>query len=203
MTTKKSISKTDVAPILPPLVGAVAVADTRPISDEEFNARMITGGDFAGSAVVNSYLESTATDHCTLLQTLQLQGQAIHQGDLRQVESMLIGQAVALQSMFVHFALRAKKADSLQTVQCLAQLALRAQAGSRSTLQALAEVKNPRQVAFVKQTNVAQTQQVNNGVMTPSALPMSMPSHTETTNVAPIELLAKGKTPHGCTKMDA
>lgn len=107
---------------------------------------------------------------------------------------MLIGQAVALQSMFFDFALRAKQAKYLPEVQCLAQLALRSQSGSRSTLQTLAEVKNPRQVAFVRQTNVAQTQQVNNGVLAPS------PSHTETINVNPNELLVEE--PHGRKKMD-
>lgn len=189
MTNKKQTRKTEVVPAPVPLAGPKA----EPVSDEVIHARLITSGDFAGSAIVNSYIKTTTTDPGTILETLQQQAQAIHQGDMTQVESMLIGQAVALQSMFVDFALRAKNAQSLQAVQCLAQLALRSQAGSRNTLQTLAEVKNPRQVAFVKQTNVAQTQQVNNGVPPAS-------SHTETIAGEPNELLVE--TPHGSKKMD-
>ena len=45
------------------------------------------------------------------------------------------------------------------------RLALKAQAQCRSTLEALAEIKNPRPVSFVKQANIANgPQQVNNGV---------------------------------------
>ena len=43
-------------------------------------------------------------------------------------------------------------------------LALKAQAQCRATLEALAEIKNPRPVSFVKQANIANgPQQVNNG----------------------------------------
>lgn len=182
--------KTEVSPA--PVAHPIIVA--KPVSEETSHARLVTGGDFAAGVIVGSYLKTTTTDLSTILATLQEQGQAIHQGDMTQVESMLIGQAVALQSMFVDFALRAKKAKSLPEVQCLAQLALRSQAGSRSTLQTLAEVKNPKQVAFVKQTNVAHTQQVNNGVPSPST------SHTETIVGEPNELLVE--TPHGSKKMD-
>ena len=49
------------------------------------------------------------------------------------------------------------------------KLALKAQTQCRTTLQTLAEVKNPRPVAFVKQANISNgPQQVNNGV-TPRA----------------------------------
>ena len=49
------------------------------------------------------------------------------------------------------------------------RLALKAQAQSRATVEALAEMKNPRAVAFVKQANIAQQQQVNNGAPAPRA----------------------------------
>ena len=43
--------------------------------------------------------------------------------------------------------------------------ALKAQAQCRATLEALAEIKNPRPVAFVKQANISGGhQQVNNGM---------------------------------------
>ena len=192
MTNNKRTQKTVVVQTSAPLAVTQA-SKAEPISDAVLHARLMTSGDFASSAIVDSYFETTTTDPGTILEALQLQAKTIHQGDMRQVESMLIGQAVALQSMFADFALRAKRAQSLQAVKCLAQLALRSQAGCRSTLQTLAEVKNPRQVAFVKQTNVAQTQQINNGVQ-----PLS---RVENIQASPNELLVEE--PHGSTKMDA
>lgn len=167
-------------------------AEAIPVSSEKANARLMTEGAFPSSMIVNSYFKTTTTDPRAMLATLQEQAQAIQQGDMTQVESMLINQAVALQTMFVDLALRAKTAQSLQAVQCLTQLALRSQAGSRNTLLALAEVKNPRQVAFVRQTNVAQTQQVNNGV--------APPSPGKKVKATPNELLVEQ--PYGSTKMD-
>ena len=188
MTDKKQTHKTEVVP------KSASLEDTkaRPGNDEHIDARLLNSGDFASTAIVNSYIGTNITDPGTILQDLNEQAKAIHQGDMRQVESMLMGQAVALQSMFAYFALRAKKAQTPQAVQCLAQLALRSQAGCRSTLQTLADVKNPRQVAFVKQTNIAQTQQVNNG--TPPT------SRVENIQAAPNELLVKES--YGSTKMD-
>jgi hypothetical protein len=60
-----------------------------------------------------------------------------------------------------------------------------AQAQCRSTWEAIAEIKNPRQVAFVNQANIsAGPQQVNNGVAPPE-----QPSRTEETGNAPNKLL--------------
>lgn len=149
----------------------VALPGTRPQSatpEKTTNlAQLCAGGAFPATTVVHAYFDA-AVEPEDILVTLRSQAAAIQQGDMTQVEAMLINQAVALQSMFADLAVRAKKQKSLEGVQCLSQLALRAQAGCRATLQTLAEVKNPRQVAFVKQTNIAQTQQVNNGVPSPA-----------------------------------
>lgn len=160
-------------------------------SDKKITARLATRGTATSALVVNSYLDmGKYTDEMHAV--LHEQAQAVNSGDMTQVESMLIGQAVALQSMFTDLALMARRAKSMQEIQCLTQLALRSQAGSRSTLQTLSDVKNPKQVAFIKQTNVAQTQQVNNG-----ALPSS---HAENIKAIPNELLVEES--HGCTTLD-
>lgn len=187
MTNKKIAPKTELSPV----TVAHPIIDAKPVSDEAFHARLATDAAFSSGMVVNSYL-GLAADSSVMFTTLQEQAQAVNLGDMTQIESMLIGQAVALQTMFADLAFRAKKAQSLQAVQCLTQLALRSQAGSRSTLQTLADVKNPRQVAFVKQTNVANTQQVNNGV-----LPNSRGEKIQT---SPNELLVEES--HGCTTVD-
>ena len=85
-------------------------------------------------------------------------------GDMRYVEAMLFAQAQALQSVFVNLALKATDEDFPPKRQSeYMNLALRAQAGSRATLQALVDAKNPRVQTFVGQQNVAYQQQVNNG----------------------------------------
>jgi hypothetical protein len=53
---------------------------------------------------------------------------------------------------------------SLEVVDTVMRLALKAQSQSRSTIETLAEIKNPSHVAFVKQANISNgPQQVNNG----------------------------------------
>ncbi|MBC7435447.1 MAG: hypothetical protein H7332_05200 [Bdellovibrionales bacterium] len=82
--------------------------------------------------------------------------ESVHAGDLRSVESMLYGQAMALQTIFTNLARRsAMNADEcIHVADTYLRLALKAQAQCRLTLESLAEIKNPRPVAFVKQTNI-------------------------------------------------
>jgi hypothetical protein len=88
----------------------------------------------------------------------------IKAGDMSSVEAMLFGQAKVLETMFTSLARRAANNDGLKQFQCNLTLALKAQAQCRATLEALAEIKNPRPVQFVKQANMTTgPQQVNNG----------------------------------------
>jgi hypothetical protein len=78
---------------------------------------------------------------------------------------MLLSQALALNGIFAALATRASRAMDTNMVAAdfSLRLALRAQAQSRATLETLANVKNPRAVAFVRQANIAHgPQQVNN-----------------------------------------
>jgi hypothetical protein len=94
---------------------------------------------------------------------------------MREVEAMLYGQAVTLQNLFTNLMRRAANQEYMKQLQTYLTLALKAQAQSRATLEALAEIKNPRPVAFVKQANIAHgPQQVNNENGTRS------PAHTRT-----------------------
>lgn len=90
---------------------------------------------------------------------------AVKAGDLSDLEGMLVGQAVALQTMAASLANRAQLQQGQRNLEAFLGLALKAQAQSRATISALVDLKFPRQVAYVKQTNVANgPQQVNNGV---------------------------------------
>ena len=80
------------------------------------------------------------------------------------IERMLVRQMVVLDAMFNHLAIRASTNTTVMHFDLLMKTALKAQAQSRCTAEAIANIKNPRQVAFVKQANIAHGhQQVNNG----------------------------------------
>jgi hypothetical protein len=89
---------------------------------------------------------------------------SLESGDLSHCENMLLGQAHALQSIFVDLARRATKQEYLKQWEGYLRMALKAQNQCRMTLQTLAEIKNPRPVSFVKQANITSgPQQINNG----------------------------------------
>ena len=85
-------------------------------------------------------------------------------GNTSELEAMLIGQATALQTIFVSLAKRAHHQQYQRHLEAFLGLALKAQAQSRATIQAVIDLKFPRQATFVKQANIAHgPQQVNNG----------------------------------------
>ena len=104
-------------------------------------------------------------DLSELLENLRTRAEKVHEGDMRPVETMLYGQAMTLETIFTSLARRATSQEDLKQFQTYLGLALKAQAQCRATLEALAEIKNPRPVAFVKQANISGgPQQVNNGI---------------------------------------
>ena len=101
-----------------------------------------------------------------LVTDLQSKFDVMHAGDLTSLESMLYGQAIALQTIFTSLARRsaANAGEYIDAADKYMRLALKAQAQCRSTLETLAEIKNPRPISFVRQANIANgPQQVNNG----------------------------------------
>lgn len=85
----------------------------------------------------------------------------VKSGDLSDIEGMLVGQAMALQTMFAHLSRSAATQEYLMNLQAMTGLALKAQAACRQTLEALVELKNPRPVVY-GQANIAHQQVVNN-----------------------------------------
>ena len=104
-------------------------------------------------------------DLADLVDDLRERIKKVQGGDMQPVEAMLYGQAMTLETIFTSLARRATSQEYLKQIQTFLGLALKAQAQCRATLEALAEIKNPRPVAFVKQANIANgPQQVNNGM---------------------------------------
>ncbi len=93
---------------------------------------------------------------------LDRQVASIHNGDLKQAESILMTQALTLNTLFNNLAQKALLAPGLDAQEKLLRLALKAQTQSRATLESLAGIKNPQPVAFIRQANVAHNQQINN-----------------------------------------
>ncbi|CUA99908.1 hypothetical protein [Thiomonas bhubaneswarensis] len=108
-------------------------------------------------------------------------------GELGALERMLSAQAQTLNVMFTELARRAalNMGEHLDATETYLRLAFKAQAQSRATVEALAEIKNPRAVAFVKQANIAQQQQVNNG--TPRVEDSPKPANEQSCLEAPNE----------------
>ena len=100
----------------------------------------------------------------SLVKVLDDQAAAVNNGDLALCESMLINQAVALQSLFARLIERGTHQSLMPHAEIFMRLALRAQAQSARTLQILGELKNP--TIFARQANIAHgPQQINNGTI--------------------------------------
>lgn len=87
-------------------------------------------------------------------------------GDMSDIEAMLVGQALTLQAMFTKYGgLINANTNNLKACQAVFNMAMKAQAQSRATVQALVELKYPKSVVITKQANISHGhQQVNNGV---------------------------------------
>ena len=113
-------------------------------------------------------------------------------GDLSVADTLLIGQATALNAISHEMFRRAwlNAGEHLEAMDLYMRLGLKAQSQCRATLESLAKIKNPPNVAFVKQANIAHGhQQVNNGVQSGGDGAVGRVEKTET---PPIELLENG-----------
>ena len=103
-------------------------------------------------------------DLTELVTDLQTKAESIQDGNMKPVEAMLYGQAMALQTIFTNLARRSamNAGEYLDAAYKYMRLALKAQSQCRATLETLAEIKNP--MPYIKQANIANgPQQVNNG----------------------------------------
>jgi hypothetical protein len=141
-TKANDMAETLAKATLRPSVNAAAVI-------EAYGAPM---GDQDIAALVNALSDSIVT---------------VSNGNMGRCEAMLLGQAHALQAIFMNLSRRAVKQEHLNNFETFLRLALKAQGQCRATIETLVEIKSPRQVAFVQQANIANgPQQVNNGCST-------------------------------------
>jgi len=98
-----------------------------------------------------------------LIDSLTEQTRASSDGDLKRAEAMLTAHAHTLDAIFNNLARRAINAEYMDNLDRYLKLALRAQSQCRATWEALATIKNPPVMRYVRQANIAHgPQQVNN-----------------------------------------
>ncbi len=158
--------------------GAI-LAERRPDdTDAQATARTVLrptiGAAIATQAVYGTAVAGELLDVGALAEDLGEQVGKVRDGDMARVEAVLVAQAHTLDALFNRLTQRAMAQEHLRQFDTFLRLALKAQAQARATVEALAEIKNPRPVAFVKQANVGQNIQVNNGTAAPTA---SDPAH--------------------------
>ena len=131
-----------------------------------------------------------------MVSSMRESGDAINRGDLAAAERMLFAQAISLNAISAELARRAflNMGEHLPAMESYMRLSLKAQAQCRATVEALAEIKNPRPVAFVKQANISNgPQQVNNGgqasAVTANETSTRTGAHAEETESAQSKLL--------------
>ena len=83
--------------------------------------KLLTDSAIASTTVITEYTRKS-DESADIFHALEMQAISIHAGDQTQMEAMLINQAVALQTMFMDLAVRAKKQSSMDAVQCLTSI---------------------------------------------------------------------------------
>ena len=166
----------------------VSKKKTDALAEKERITRNVMSSCTSAAILVHAFVKAPDTefDINTMVQVLNDCCESIEANNLSQAEFMLISQAHALQSIFLSMGVKAaaNTGSHLAATEVYMRMALKAQAQCRATLETLAEIKNPRAVAFVKQANISHGhQQVNN------RLPAGeLPSH-ENSSIQTNELL--------------
>lgn len=199
-TTKPAataIAKT--APATKPQEPAIPKGAPKDKTFSQLVAGVMIAPAFNGANVVQSFGKDLINDEAKffdIADELKSTFKDVKAGNLSGMEQMLVAQATALQTMFTSLALRAQAQTHMPNLEKFMGLALKAQAQSRATIQALVELKYPRQVAFVKQLNTTTgAQQINNGTQAIT--------RTEEKQIAPNEVKALEDERDGSTYLDA
>jgi len=123
---------------------------------------MLYTDSLRNSVMTINHLHSEIPDLPTLAEQLNKKVNQISDGDLSNLESMLMVQACTLDAVFNNMMLKIGHTEFLSQTQAYSEIAFKAQNQCRKTLIALAEMKNPKRATFIKQQNLAVNQQVNN-----------------------------------------
>lgn len=146
----------------------VALIQTGNESKDAVIAKAALSPYLSGAVVADAFqanIMGPDVDLMEMVNVLTENSRQARDGDLSHLEAMLVSQATGLQAIFTSLAKRAQVQTSQRNLEAFLGLAMKAQSQSRATIATLVDLKYPRQVAFVKQTNVSHgPQQVNNHI---------------------------------------
>ena len=150
-----------------PKVPATPTDASKDVSQERMMAELAMSPIFGNAGIVGKFRHGSCGELSLseLIGLMRERATQMKAGDLSIVEDTLTAQAATLDAIFTELARRAaaNMGEYLSATETYLRLALKAQAQCRTTLETLAEIKNPRPVAFVRQANIANgPQQVNN-----------------------------------------
>ncbi len=135
-------------------------------------AKLAVAPSLQGASTVKRWSSALGElDITALIDELRQQAVVASSGDLKRQEAMLTIQAHTLDTIFNELARRsaANVGEYMGAAEVYMRLALKAQSQCRTTIETLAEIKNPKPVAFVRQANIANgPQQVNNASRVPA-----------------------------------
>ena len=138
------------------------IVEINSLSDEmrqQMVAEIFCTPTINAARVIMDSNKNQSLDINAIARFLDKQTEAIQSGNLEQVEAMLLQQAYTLQALFLTMSARMVNADYQNAKQLYGNLAFKAQAQCRQSLQALVELKHPRQNTVIN--NKAHNQQVN------------------------------------------
>jgi hypothetical protein len=124
-----------------------------------------------GASTIKRWSGLGEIDITALIEELRQQATTAWGGDLKRQEAVLTIQAHTLDTIFNELARRSASnvGEYIGAAEVYMRLALKAQSQCRATIETLAEIKNPKPVAFVRQANISNgPQQVNNGGTAPA-----------------------------------
>lgn len=101
-------------------------------------------------------------DFKALTEVIETVSDQVKEGNLANMEEMLVSQTYALQHMFMNMASKISSTSNPDHIDLFSRFALKAQNQCRTTIATLAEMKNPKRATFIKQLNQANQMQVNN-----------------------------------------
>ena len=174
---------------------AIAIRVSSEVEVDLATARTLTRPEIGAAAIMEKWQPDTY-DVNVLAEELAAQVKAVNQGDMQRTEGILISQAQALDAIFVNLMRRSVNQTNAAHWEMYMRMGMKAQSQCRATLQALAEMKNPRPVAFVKQANINNGghQQINNGVAAGDVEPSSPAREIQFEQSKLLEVVGNGST---------
>lgn len=159
---------------------AVRIEHDHTKTEKEQISDLLLSGSLNGANITAIYNPLSQIDTTDILTSLCKKTRKIKEGSTKDLESLLVSQAVSLDAIFTKLSLRAYSnfGEYLNAGETYLRLALKAQSQCRATIETLAEIKNPRPYI---QNNRAEYQQVNNGAVPNSKSNMRSHTHAEKT----------------------